>query len=262
MTERLPVSLCIQTRNAAATLRGCIESCDGRSSEVIVCDMESTDKTVAIAEECGARVLRIPNAGYVEPGRQLTIEQAQQPWVLLLDADERAKPAFWELAAARVHWPDLDAVWLPRDNLVLGRQLRHSGFWPDYQLRFFRPEAVTWPGHVHAVPSVAGRAEYADPDPAIAIQHLAYQSLHELVARHNSYTTIEAGRSVNGGFAMHRLLSAPVREFVSRYVVHRGFRDGPQGLVMSIMMAIYMQQTELKRWELQTFDRKRTSARG
>lgn len=256
MTVQLPISLCIQTHNAAPVLSGCIESCRGWVSEIIVGDMESTDATVAIAEASGAAVLRIPHVGFVEPGRQLTIEQARQPWVLLLDADERARPGFWSFAASRVELAGLNAVWLPRSNLVLGRELRHTGFWPDYQLRLFRRGTVTWPPSIHAVPTATGRVEHAESDPAIAIEHLAYASLHEMVGRHNRYTTIEAERLAQRAFALRRVLSSPIREFVSRYVLQRGFLDGPQGLVMSIMMASYVQQAEMKCWELRGFDRR------
>src|SRR5438094_411668 len=116
----------VNTRNAAALLEACLDSCAGWFSEVLVADMESDDGTPELARRLGARVLALPNAGYVEPGRQPAIDAASQPWVFVLDADERAAPGLravieWAIAS------DVAALRIPRRNVLFGRWVRGAG---------------------------------------------------------------------------------------------------------------------------------------
>jgi glycosyltransferase involved in cell wall biosynthesis len=253
MTERLPVTLCIGVRNAGDLLRGCVESCANWVSEVVVVDMESEDDTVAIARELGARVIEVPNAGFVEPGRQVGIDAAREQWVLVLDADERAGPQMCELVRSYVGRHELAGVYLPRQNYLFGRWIRHSGYWPDHQMRLLRPRATEWPPLVHTKPRVTGRTEKAPSSPANAIIHDNYSTIREWVDRNNIYTDHEVDRFIAIGrrASLLRLLLAPPARFLNTYIRHRGFGDGLHGLAIAILMGCYGAIVELKLWERQ-----------
>lgn len=257
MSERLPVTLLVGTRNAGGELRGCLESCAGWVSEIVVVDMESEDDTRAIAEEFGATVVGVPAAGFVEAGRQEGIGRASQPWVLVLDADERAGPRTRDLVAGYAARDDLAGVELIFKNHLFGRWIRHSGYWPETHLRLFRPEAVQWPAVVHGQPRVDGAVERSPVDPESAIEHFNYRSISEWFARNNRYTDIEASQRFAAGerTSPSRLLLGPPRSFFVRYLLWKGFRDGPQGLAIALLMACYTAMLELKLAELKRASR-------
>ena len=253
MSERLPVTLCISVRNAEHLLPQRIQSCAEWVSEILVVDMESDDGTVAVAEKLGARVIGVANAGFAEPGRQEGIDAAGEEWVLVLDADERAGSDLRELVRGYVGRDDLDGVYLPRQNYLFGRWIRHSGYWPDHKLRLFRPRATEWPPYVHTQARVTGNSEKAPPSPAHAIVHRNYATIREWVERNNGYTDLEVDRFLAIGRrpSLLRLLLAPPARFLNVYVRHQGFRDGLHGLAIAILMAFYAAVVELKLWERQ-----------
>jgi glycosyltransferase involved in cell wall biosynthesis len=250
---RLPVTLCVGTWNEGHQLRECVESCAEWVSEIVVVDMESDDDTVAVARGLGARVLTIPNAGFVEPGRQTGLDAAGQEWVLVMDADERAGPELRELVERYVSRDELAGVYLPRQNYLFGRWIRHSGYWPDYQLRLLRPRATQWPPHVHTKPEVSGRTEKAPASPEGAIVHHNYATIREWVDRNNRYTDHEVDRFLAIGRrpSLSRLLLAGPARFLNVYFRHQGFRDGLHGLTIAILMGFYGAIVELKLWERQ-----------
>lgn len=255
MTHRLPVTLCVSTYRAAPVLRDCIESCADWVSEVLVVDMGSDDGTAALAGELGARVITVPHAGFAEPGRQAGIEAAREPWLLVLDADERAAPGLREVVAAAVARPELAGLRLNRENHIFGRAIRHSGFSPDWQLRLFRRKAAHWPPFTHTQVEVSGRVERAAAEPA-SIVHLAYDSVGEWVARANRYTDFDVDRYLVKGRSpsLVRMLGMPPARFLWHYGVKRGYRDGRQGLALSMLMAWYAATVELKLWDRERRD--------
>jgi len=130
------LSAIVITRNEAANIGPCLDSlafCDER----IVVDCGSTDATVAIAREKGARAEFHEWNGF-GPQKNYALSLAAGTWVLSLDADERVTP---ELAAAiksAIAAAGADAWEFPRLSSFCGRQMRHSGWYPDYVLRLFR----------------------------------------------------------------------------------------------------------------------------
>jgi glycosyltransferase involved in cell wall biosynthesis len=253
VTEPLPVTLCVSTRNAGHQLAGCIESCAAWVSEVVVVDMESTDDTVEVARRYGATVLGAPNAGFAEPARQSGIDAGTQPWMLVLDADERATDGLRDLVARVVARGDLAGMRLPRRNIFFGRAVMHgAGAWPDFQLRLFRPDRTRWPPKIHTGPEVDGAVEFAPADQAAAIDHHAYDSVSEWMERADRYTWIEAERRREAGTraSIGRLIARPAGRFFESYVVQRGALDGYHGLALALLAGAYEVLSELKLWQL------------
>lgn len=87
--ERLPLAVCIIARNEAHTLPRCLDSIAGIASQVVVVDTGSDDDTIAIAEHFGAEVYRFAWQDDFAAARNESLRHARQPWVLVLDADER-----------------------------------------------------------------------------------------------------------------------------------------------------------------------------
>jgi glycosyltransferase involved in cell wall biosynthesis len=256
--ERLPVTLCVSTRNAAAVLEGCIESVRDWVSEIVVVDMDSNDATLDIARSAGATIVQVPPAGWAEPGRQAGIDAGTQPWMLVLDADERAADGLRALMAQQIERDDLAGLWLPRQNFQFGWWVPRSGIWPDWQLRLFRRERTRWSGErTHRGPSVDGTIEYAPARVENAIVHHSYANLHEWMAGANHYTDLEADRMVAAGQrpTLLRLLAVPAARFAEGYISKRGYRGGRYGLAAALMAFCYWLIAELKVWERGLADR-------
>ena len=250
--QRLPVTLCVSTRNAAADLPGCLDSVRDWVSEIVVVDMESTDDTVAVAESHGATVVAVPAAGWAEPGRQAGIEAATRPWVLVLDADERAAPGLREVIAGFVARDEAAGVWLPRQNFQFGWWVPGAGIWPDWQLRLFRRERTNWPAvWTHAGPNVSGEVVHAPERVENAIVHLSFASIRSWISAMNRYTDHEADRLSAAGRrpGVVRVLATPAARFADLYVRRRGYRGGRYGLAVGLMSWCYWLIAELKLWE-------------
>jgi glycosyltransferase involved in cell wall biosynthesis len=86
----LPISVIIPAYNAAAFLREALESVRAQTrpaAEVIVVDNGSTDASPVIAQDAGARVLRLERPG-LSAARNAGIRAATQPWIAFLDGDD------------------------------------------------------------------------------------------------------------------------------------------------------------------------------
>lgn len=250
--DALPITLCISTRNAASQLSACIGSVRDWVGEIVVVDMESSDATLEIARACGARIVQVPAAGWAEPGRQSGIDAATQPWMLVLDADERAADGLRAVLASYVDREEIAGVLLPRQNFQFGWWVPASGLWPDWQLRLFRTDRTTWPGHrTHVGPTVQGRVERAPARVENAIVHHSFASVHDWVSSANRYTDLESARMVGEGrrASLPRLLGIPLARFVQDYFVKRGYRGGRYGLAVALMSFCYWLLAALKVWE-------------
>ncbi|MCS6782291.1 MAG: tetratricopeptide repeat protein [Gloeomargarita sp. SKYBB_i_bin120] len=89
----LPISLCMIVRDEAQRLPACLTSVRDLVAELIVVDTGSTDDTAAIAQAHGARVYPFAWRDDFAAARNYSLTLAQQPWILVLDADEILLPA-------------------------------------------------------------------------------------------------------------------------------------------------------------------------
>jgi glycosyltransferase involved in cell wall biosynthesis len=263
VSEPLPLSLVISTRNAGDVLAGCIDSCLDWVREIVVVDMESEDDTLAVAKRYGAKIVRVPNAGWAEPGRQSGLDAATQPWILVLDADERPSAGLVDVVRDVIARDDVDGVHLPRRNVQFGRFERNSGIWPDWQLRLFRKERVSWPAvYTHAGAVVAGKVVSAPEREENAILHESFHTIHEWIAAVNRYTDHEADRLTRQGqrATLRRLLTVPAWHFALHYLRRRGWRSGRYGLAIALLAFVYRVLGELKLWERQAVEGERPEA--
>ena len=89
--RRAPVSVVIAARDASAHIADCVASVIDWAAETIVVENDSIDDTLALAEHAGARVFAHPFRT-IGAQRNVAIVRATQPWILVLDVDERCTP--------------------------------------------------------------------------------------------------------------------------------------------------------------------------
>jgi glycosyltransferase involved in cell wall biosynthesis len=233
---RAALSAVLITRNAANVLEHCLDSL-GFADEIVVVDSASGDGTVETAKRYGARVVQKEWLGFGRQ-KQFAVEQAQNDWVLCLDADERVSP---ELAA-----PVSPVYRMPRRNRFLGRWLAHGEGYPDWSPRLFNRLNARWSDDL-----VHEKVLYAVTPGTLAgdLMHDSSDDLTRYLERQNRYTTLAARQAFERGVTagpVHLLLS-PVVRFFKFYVLRLGFLDGLPGLLhISIgCMNSYMKYAKL-----------------
>ncbi len=86
------ISLCMIVKNEEDVIGRCLESVKLHLSEVVdefvVVDTGSTDNTVSIAKEYGAKIFNFEWCDDFSKARNFSVEKAKNDWVIILDADE------------------------------------------------------------------------------------------------------------------------------------------------------------------------------
>jgi len=234
------ISVVINTYNAEKHLARVLDAVKG-FDELLVCDMQSTDATIAIAETFGCKVLTFPRGenNIVEPARQFAIEQAANDWVLVVDADEIVTPALHDYLYQLVASPNPpDGLYIPRKNYFMGRFM-HCHY-PDYILRFFRKSVTNWPPVIHTQPHVEGHVERISRERMdLAFEHLANDTISERIAKTNTYTDNELLKKQDKRYGWGALIYRPFHRFFKAYVLKGGFRDGVPGFIKACLEGYY-----------------------
>ena len=244
----VPVTATVITFNEAANIEAALASLSW-ADEIIVVDSESTDRTTEIARKFTDKVIVRPWPGYIAQ-KNFAAEQASHDWIFSLDADERVTP---ELAAEIKKLigggPRSIGYRVPRVTFHLGRWMRSTDWYPDYQLRLYDRRRARWAGkYVHESVKADGPVE----DLGSELQHFAYRDLahhHQTIDR---YTTLAAKQMYEEGrrAGFLDLMIHPPAAFFRNYVLRGGFRDGVPGLIVSAMNARYVGLKFAKLWEL------------
>jgi glycosyltransferase involved in cell wall biosynthesis len=243
------VSVTIITLNEAAHIGAAIDSA-AWADEIVVVDAGSTDETVAIGRGKGVRVSAREWTGYVDQ-KNHAAALASHDWIFSLDADERITPALAaEVRALLANEPPRRGYRVPRVTFHLGRWIRTTDFYPDFQTRLYDRRAARWQGkYVHESVAVDGGAGQL----ANELQHYSYRDLRDHLERINRYTTLAARQMYENGrrAGMLDLLLHPPAAFVRNYVLRRGFADGAAGLTLSLINAYAVLLKFAKLWEIQ-----------
>ena len=255
------ISAVINTINEAKKIGRCLASLKGFANEIIVVDMMSTDSTRDIAKKYGARVFKHKRVGYVEPARNFAISKASHDWVIILDADEELSEGLKLYLKNEIKNPKFDYYKIPRKNIIFGKWMKHSGWWPDLNIRFFKKDSVVWNNNIHSVPSTKGNGLDLPQLPELSIKHRHYSSVEEYINRMNKYTTIQAKELNKKGieFKWKDVLYKPSAEFLRRYFAEQGYKDGLHGLTLALLQVLSELVVYVKLWQKQDFRKRKIS---
>jgi len=221
-----------------------------------VVDSYSTDATVEIAQQLGARVLQRPFDGF-RSQKQFAIEQATHDWVLCLDADERVDAALRASIEAERNRDFSGAAGFrfARLSEYFGKFLRHGNAYPDRVLRLFDRRRGGWRGtrEVHEAASVDGEVRTLRGD----LIHYPYRSLEQQLLKTQRYARMMAEHEFARGkrATLGKLIVSPAWRFWRGYVLRGGFLDGWHGLVYAYVRANYVRQKTIMLWMLQNGQR-------
>lgn len=252
------ISVVINTLNEEKNISRAISSVKSFADEIVVTDMESSDKTCEIARKLGAKIFTHKKVGYVEPARNFAISKAVNPWILILDADEEVPPALIVQIQKILKSPKADYYRIPRKNVIFGKWIRHARWWPDMNIRLFKKGHVSWNEVIHAVPMTQGVGGDIDEKEDFAIIHHNYTSIEDYIVRMNNYTTQHAKIKIDEGykFSWRDVVVKPMGEFLSRYFYGQGYKDGLHGLALSLLQAFSEFTVYLKIWQSEKFTEK------
>lgn len=228
MSEPLPLSLIVITRDAAHELAQCLASAPF-AAETVVVDSGSRDDTVALAQRMGARVIARAWEGY-GPQKNFAVGEARHDWVLCLDADERVSPALAAAIGALFAngAPGAAAYAMARRNRFLGRWLAHGEGYPDWNTRLFDRRRARWSDDpVHERVVADGPVVRLAGD----LLHASAESIADYIEKQNRYTTVQAEAMHARGERASALsiVLSPVARFFRFYVIKLGFLDGAAG---------------------------------
>jgi glycosyltransferase involved in cell wall biosynthesis len=242
------VSVTVITKDEAADIEAALRSV-AWADEIVVVDSMSGDDTVDRAKPHASRVEVRQWAGYVAQ-KNYAASVASHDWIFSLDADERATPALGDEIKAVLAAPPAHAGYrMPRVTRHLGRWIRTTDWYPDYQLRLYDRRVAEWTGRrVHEAMTVRGTVGSLRAE----LQHYAYRGIADHLETIDRYTTYAAEDMMEDGrtSGFLQLAGHPPLAFLRNYLLRGGVRDGVPGLIISAMNAYYVFLKFAKLWEL------------
>jgi len=239
--SRAPLTVIVHTRNEERNIEACLASVKDWADEIIVMDMESTDRTVEIARRYTDKVFSHPLIRDFDAARNVSAEYASHEWILYLDADERMTP---QLAQAITQFiqqapPEVAGVQLPYRNYFLGHWIRHAGGWyPGYKApMLLRRGRFRWRARVHEGVEVQGTVlRFPADDPTCAIEHHTDPTLAHFFQKLNHYSESEADKlqELNAPCTWQAIAEAFADGFRLYYDETEGKRDGAFGFLLSL----------------------------
>lgn len=233
------ITVVISAFNEEKNITSCLESASW-TDEIILIDNTSTDDTVKLAKKYTDKIFTRPNNPMLNINKNFGFGKATGDWILNIDADESVTPELAkEIQEVLVHKEDLDGYYIPRKNILFGKWIQHTGWYPDFHLRLFRKGKGSFPeNHVHEHVTVNGATTYATGH----IEHHNYDSIAQFIQKmFLIYAPNEAKELKRRGyqFDWKDAMRFPFQEFLSRFFAREGYKDGYHGLMLSLLQSFY-----------------------
>jgi (heptosyl)LPS beta-1,4-glucosyltransferase len=222
--------------NEAEHIQDCLKSL-AFADERIVFDSISTDKTVELARNAGARVIQHKFENYAAQRNAALAAASNTDWVLFVDADERISPELAEEIRQVLMSRSAVAYRIPRHNYIFGRLTKGAGWYPDYQSRLLKLGKAKYENPVHEVLAIDGELGTLE-NPLI---HHNYKSLAHFLSKQRKYVRYDAQTMFDEGIKPkpQNYILQPLRHFRWRFFELKGYSDGWHGLRLSALMAWY-----------------------
>jgi len=244
------LSVLLPTFNNGEIVRHALESVSW-ADEILVVDSFSTDDTLDICREYGARVIQHE---YIQSAKQKNwaIPQCANEWVLQIDTDEVLEPGLREEIQSVLENPPagVDGFRINFKHDVLGRWVRVDGLYPEYHLRLFRRDVGRFEDkEVHAHVQVPGEVRTLQKH----IQHFGMTSLSKQLSNIDRYSRYQADELRKRGkrFRWSQVVLRPPAMFGYHYFWKRGFMAGYRGLWLAAISTTFDFWVHAKLWELE-----------
>lgn len=284
--KKSKLSVVLATYNEESNIARCLDSVADLADELIVVDGGSTDRTVELAGQRGARVIRTDNPPIFHINKQKALDAATCEWVLQMDADEVVTPQLADEIRQIVHGgqeaidnriinekklrlfnrhtrlvEDRDgsfgvrtgetvAFFVPRKTYFLGDVITHAGTYPDGVIRLVKNGKARFPAKsVHEQIQIDGAVGWLEHD----LIHYSNPTMQRYVTGADKYTSLLASELQSRADArgvvgcVRYTIFIPVMTFLSLYIRHKGFLDGWRGLLFSLFSALHFPVAYIKK---------------
>ncbi|MEN9407266.1 MAG: hypothetical protein RLZZ455_482 [Candidatus Parcubacteria bacterium] len=262
------LSVVISAYNEEKRLAACLKSVSF-ADEIIVVDNQSSDATVEVAKKYHAKIYSKPNNLMLNVNKNFGFTKATGDWIVNLDADEQIDEDLAKEIVQVINDESASEVRgyaIPRKNIIFGKWMQHTGWYPDYQLRLFQKGSGKFPEvHVHEqihVDGVIGKLAHH-------ILHENYQTVTQFLQKmFMIYAPNEAENILKQkagsltkesvGYGQYRFswkdaVGESMGEFIRRFYSQKGYKDGVHGFMLSVLMAFYYFVVYSYVWEKQQF---------
>ena len=247
----MTVSVVVSAFNSEKKIGACLKS-SSFADEIIVVNNSSTDKTLEIAKKYTSNIFNRKNNMMLNVNKNFGFTKAKSDWILCLDSDEIVMPELAKEIKKVIQKSKIDGYWIPRKNIIFGKWIEHTGWYPDYQLRLIRNGKGKFPEkHVHEMIEVKGETRKLKGH----LLHYNYDDVLQFLRKLEIYVESESKNLIADGYKLRAedAVGFPFREFLSRFFAREGYRDGLHGLVLSLLMAFYHLCVFVRIWEKQKF---------
>lgn len=229
----------------------------GNFGKVLLIDTGSTDKTIDIAKKNNAKVIIYKQGKNFSDWRNKGMKEVKSQWALYLDADERLTDELKNEIAEVCKKSEYNAYAIPRRNIILGKELKHGGWYPDYQKRLFNKKYFkSWHGDLHEEPEFEGQLGLLEK----AMIHYKHENFFQMIEKTNRWSNIEGELMFKANHPPMnevRFVSGMAREFWKRMIVYKAFLDGRVGIMFAVYQMFSRFVSYSKLWELQLQENKK-----
>ncbi len=205
------------------------------ADEILIIDSGSIDKTIEIAVSKNVKVISQEWSGFAAQ-KQFAVDNAENDWIFSLDADERVSDSLRDelIKLKQSSKNDLaDGYKIPRLSFYMNRPIKHGGWYPDWQIRFFNRQTARWKkAIVHESVEVDGEVARLSGDILhYSIENAAYH--HRLIGER--YAPLSAKQMFDNGrrTTSIKLFTAGFVTFIKNYFIKLGFLDGIPGFCIA-----------------------------
>ena len=242
------LSVFLITKQEGKNLDTCLSSVRNIADEIIIVDSGSTDNTLEIAKKYEAKIFHKDFVSFTEQ-KNFALQKCSCLWALNLDADEYLTPKLAKEIKETLNKNQIySGYFLVRNNIFLGRKMKHSGIASEKRLRLVQTKKSKYVGGlVHEELIVEGKTAVLKN----TFMHNTYTSIDQYFEKFNRYSTLAAltMQQEHKKFNIFQLTRAPF-EFIKIYFLRLGFLDGLQGFLWALFNAWYKVVKYTKLWDL------------
>lgn len=243
------ISIFIICKNEERIINSCLKQASKLADEIIIVDSGSTDLTLNICQRYTDKIYHQDWLGFGKQ-KNIALEKCSNEWVLSLDSDEiLSDELINEIKSLRLTpTPSSSTVSLNPNGFLIARKLfigldevKHGGFYPDYQLRLFRKSKGRFcQSPVHE--SVELKNHFGEftksrkdlPRLSNPLHHYAYDDLNKLEESFKKYASLSLRKKNT-----RKAFTSALFTFIYKYFIRLGFLDGSLGLKLALINSKY-----------------------
>lgn len=224
------LTVVIPTLNEAKDLPDTLKSLKGLTKDVLIIDSGSTDDTVKIAGDFGAKIVSHKFSSFADT-RNFGNAEAKGVWILSIEADVTISPELSPEIISAIKSDEYDAYYIGRLNKIWGKYIHHTDWSPkdDCHIWLYKKGIGEWQGEVHE----EFKTDHKVGKLKNVLLHKNYETVSEYIEKINKFSDLAVKQNKSFPWWWFKY------DFLKRYFYKQGFLDGYRGLFLSYLQAVY-----------------------